>query len=164
MPNQRTVSPASQYGLSASMMKNGEDPKPQKLFEYIRAYHELLAIIAVLVGFVMWTVGYFATKSEVKEIREISERQVQKLRCLLRLNIEWLAGEQVWKIGNDEITKIEQDIRTVTPLAGVLPDVATMHRIVELERQREERKKDLDIARLQKTESKNRLMQGGCEQ
>jgi hypothetical protein len=146
------------------MTKNGEDPKPQKLFEYIRTYHELLAIIVVLVGSVVWTVGYFATKSEVKEIREIAERQVQKLHCLLRLNIEWLAGEQLWKIANDELTKIEQDIRTVTPQAGVLPDVATLHRIVELERQREERKKDIDIARLQKNESKNRLMQGDCGQ
>jgi hypothetical protein len=146
------------------MMKNDEDLKPKKMFEYIQAYHELLAIIVILAGSVVWTVGYFATKSEVKQIHDIAERQGQRLHCLLRLNIEWLAGEQLWKIANDELTKIEQDIRTVTPQAGVLPDVTTLHRIVELERQREERKKDIDIARLQKTESKNRLMQGVCGQ
>jgi hypothetical protein len=115
------------------------------------------------VGGVVWTVGYFATKSEVKEIQNIAERQVERLHCLLRLNIEWLAGEQLWKIANDELTKIEQDIRTLTPLPGV-PDVATLHRIVELERQREERKNDIDIARLQKNESKSRLMHGDCGQ
>ena len=38
---------------------------------------------------------------------------------MLRLNVEWLAGEQVWKITNDELTKIEQEIRTVTPRPGV---------------------------------------------
>jgi hypothetical protein len=33
------------------------------------------------------------------------------------------------------------DIRTATPQADVLADVTTLHRIVELERQREERKR-----------------------
>ena len=145
-------------------MKTGEDPKPHKLFEYIQAYHELLTIIVILAGSVVWTFGYFATKSEVKQISDIAQKQGQRLHCLLRLNIEWLAGEQLWKIANDELTKIEQEIRTVPSQSGVLPDVTTLHRIVELERQREERKKDIDIARLQKIESKNRLMQGDCEQ
>lgn len=145
-------------------MKNGEDLKPRKMFEYIRAYHELLAVMAFIVGSVVWTVGYFATKSELREIQDVSQKQVERLHCLLHLNIEWLAGEQLWKITNDELTKIEQDIRTLTPAAGALPDVATLHRIVELERQREEKSKDIDIARLQKNESKNRLMHGDCGQ
>ena len=144
-------------------MKNAEDPKTRKIFEYVRAYHELLAIIVFFAGGVVWTVGYFATKSEMKEIQNISERQVERLHCLLRLNIEWLAGEQLWKIANDELTKLEQDVRTLKPLPGV-PDLATLQRIVELERQREERKKDIDIARLQKNEAKNRLMHGDCGQ
>ena len=149
---------------AASMTNNGDDLKRRKLFEYIRAYHEFLAIIVFFVGGVVWTVGYFATKSEVKEIQNIAERQTERLHCLLRLNIEWLAGEQLWKIANDELTKVEQDIATLTPLPGILPDVATLHRIVELQRQREERKKDIDIARSQKNESKNRLMRGDCGQ
>jgi hypothetical protein len=112
---------------------------------------------------VVWTVGYFATKSEVREIRITSERQVERLHCLLRLNTEWLAGEQLWKIANDDLTRIEQDVRIITPIAGV-PDVANLQRIVELERQRDEKKKDIDIARLQKNESRSRLMQGDCGQ
>ena len=60
---------------------------------------------------------------------------------MLRLNVEWLAGEQVWKITNDELTKIEQEIRTLTPMPGILPDAAILNRIVEMERLREEKKK-----------------------
>jgi hypothetical protein len=111
----------------------------------------------------VWTFGYFATKSELKEIKDTFQTQVDRLHCLLRLNIEWLAGEQLWKIANDDLTKIEQDIRTLNLSSGV-PDVASLHRIAELERQREEKKKDIDVARVQKNESKNHLMQGDCGQ
>lgn len=137
--------------------------KRRTLFDYISTYHELLAIVVFFISGVVWTVGYFATKAEVRELQNNSEKQIERLQCLLRLNIEWLAGEQLWKIANDDLTKIEQDIRTLTPLSGV-PDVASLPRIVELERQREEKKKDIDIARIQKNESRNRLMQGDCGQ
>jgi hypothetical protein len=143
------------------MMNNETDPKPRKLFEYLSAYQELLTIIMLFGSGLVWTVGYFATKSEVKEIQITSERQVERLHCLLRLNIEWLAGEQLWKIANDDLTRIEQDVRIITPISGV-PDIANLQRIVELERQREEKRKDIEIARVQKNESKNRLMQGDC--
>jgi hypothetical protein len=143
------------------MMHNDTDLKPRKLFEYLSAYQELLTIITLFGSGIIWTVGYFATKSEVREIQITSERQVERLHCLLRLNIEWLAGEQLWKIANDDLTRIEQDVRIITPISGV-PDIANLQRIVELERQREEKKKDIEIARVQKNESKNRLMQGDC--
>jgi hypothetical protein len=143
------------------MMNNDTDPKPRKLFEYLSAYQELLTIIMLFGSGIVWTVGYFATKSEVREIQITSERQVERLHCLLRLNIEWLAGEQLWKIANDDLTRIEQDVRIITPISGV-PDIANLQRIVELERQREEKRKDIEIARVQKNESKNRLMQGDC--
>jgi hypothetical protein len=143
------------------MMNNDTDPKPRKLFEYLGAYQELLTIITLFGSGIVWTVGYFATKSEVREIQITSERQVERLHCLLRLNIEWLAGEQLWKIANDDLTRIEQDVRIITPISGV-PDIANLQRVVELERQREEKRKDIEIARVQKNESKNRLMQGDC--
>jgi hypothetical protein len=143
------------------MIKNDTDPKPRQLFEYLSAYHELLTIITLFGSNIVWTVGYFATKSDVREIQITSKRQVERLHCLLRLNIEWLAGEQLWKIANDDLTRIEQDVRIITPITGVL-DIVNLQRIVELERQREEKKKDIEIARVQKNESRNRLMQGDC--
>jgi hypothetical protein len=142
------------------MMNNDTDPKPRKLFEYL-TYQELLTIITLFGSGIVWTVGYFATKSELREIQITSEIQVERLHCLLRLNIEWLAGEQLWKIANDDLTRIEQDVRIITPISGV-PDIANLQRIVELERQREEKRKDIEIARVRKNESKNRLMQGDC--
>jgi hypothetical protein len=145
------------------MMNNDTTLKPRKLFEYLSAYHELLTIITLFGSGIVWTAGYFATKSEVRDIQITSERQVERLHCLLRLNIEWLAGEQLWKIANDDLTRIEQDVRIITPVTSV-PDVANLQRIVELERQRDERKKDIDIARVQKNESRSRLMQGDCGQ
>ena len=65
------------YGPYVPTMKNGGDLKPRKMFEYIRAYHELLVVMAFIVGSVVWTVGYFATKSELKEIQDISQKQVE---------------------------------------------------------------------------------------
>lgn len=72
------------------MMKDNRDVKRRTLFEYIGSYHELLAIIGFCISCAVGTVGYFATKSEVREVQTTSEREVQRLQCFLRLNIEWL--------------------------------------------------------------------------
>ena len=125
-------------------------------------YKELLTAVALVLAGFIWILGYFATKSEVDSLHKLTAAESHKIHCLLRLNVEWLAGEQLWNVSYDEIARIDAELRSFTAAPGKVPSPAMLPQIIALERKKAELKDELETARIQKNEARARLMRGEC--
>ena len=138
------------------------DDIKRSLASELNHYKELATAVALVLGGFIWILGYFATKSELDSLHKATTAESDKINCLLRLNVEWLAGEQLWKISYDEVARIDAELRSFAPSPGSVPNPATLPQIVALERKKAELNSELETARIQKNEARGRLMRGEC--
>ena len=138
-----------------------DDIKRSVAYE-LNHYRELLTTIAMALAGFIWLLGYFATKSELDSLHRLTAAESDKIHCLLRLNVELLAGQQLWNVSYDEIARIDAELRSFTAAPGKVPSPAMLPQIIALERKKAELKDELETARIQKNEARARLMRGEC--
>jgi uncharacterized protein YacL (UPF0231 family) len=82
----------------------------ERVIHYLNEYKELITAILFFAGGAAWVFNYFATKDELKTLREISAKQNQIVNCLLQKHVVILEGTQEIKDAHDNLDRIMPDL------------------------------------------------------
>jgi hypothetical protein len=124
-----------------------------KLIAFLKDYKELIATVAFFVSGILWVVGYFATKEELKTID-----------CLLQNHVQFLRGMQDEKTHGDELIETRMRIeRLKKPLKGGQYSEHELNEIAQLERRMDELKNKRDDAEKHALDAQYALNSRTCE-
>jgi hypothetical protein len=134
----------------------------KKAGEFLKEYKELLAAIGFFAGGIFWVLGYFATKEELKGLRELTSGQNKVMSCLLQRHVQILEGEQELKSARDDLVTVMADLRKQTPGRGQ-PSEADVRNISRLEQQRDDIKGKITAAEKSVADARGAIMFSECE-
>jgi hypothetical protein len=118
---------------------NSQSGSLELIVRYLKDFKELIDIIVFLASGAVWTLDYFATKDELKSLREITSNQHKLINCLLDKHVQILEGEQELKNDRDELIQVMASLKNSKPSQSQLaePDPMSVSRS-------EQRQKDLE--------------------
>lgn len=129
---------------------------------FLKDYKELFAAIAFFIGGTFWILGYFATKEELKNLKDVTAAQNQTWSCLLKTHVQLLEGEQDLKIARDDLVTVMGNLQRQTPTRRQ-PTEFDVREISRLQQQKVDIQNQLAAAEKSVADAKRAIMFRECD-
>jgi hypothetical protein len=149
--------------MTANSNNQKADLSPIEGFtKFINKYKELFAVLFFFIGGAVWIFEYFATKDELKLLRETATTQNKVINCLLDWHGKFLEAEHELKGDEDQLQETMIELNKSSAAQGRLTEFDVGDR-TKFEQRKEEIERSIVNAEKTISDAKTEIFFRGCE-